>query len=43
MTVLKAAQEEALSLLRDDPALEKPEHAKLAGHIAALFDTETLN
>ena len=43
MTVLKAAQEEALSLLRDDPALEKPEHAKLAGHIAAMFESETFN
>ena len=43
MAVLKAAQEEALSLLRGDPALEKPEHAKLAGHIAAMFDGETFN
>ncbi len=45
MRVLRQAQEEALALLRDDPALEKPENAPLRERIDALFahNAERLN
>ncbi|MGD9560501.1 MAG: helicase-related protein, partial [Oscillospiraceae bacterium] len=36
--VLKAAQEEAVALLRQDPALKAPQHAALAEAVAELFD-----
>ncbi len=45
MRVLRQAQDEALALLRDDPALEKPENAPLRERIDALFahNAERLN
>lgn len=39
--VLYAAQQEALALIREDPALRAPEHAGLRGLAESLFDGDT--
>ncbi len=38
MNVLQTAQDAAKALLAEDPALEKPENAKLAAQVERLFE-----